>query len=53
MRMDLSFREETWPQASRTKVFAGILWFAFPLMALVAASIIYFFFFSNKKTGYR
>ena len=41
----LSFREETWPQASRTKVFAGILWFALPLMALVAASIIYFFFF--------
>ncbi len=41
----LSFREETWPQASQTKVFKKILWSALPLMAPVAASIIYFFFF--------
>ncbi len=41
----LSFREEAWPYASRARVFKRIFWFAFPLMALVTASIIYFFFF--------
>ncbi len=41
----LSFREETWPYVSSTSAFGKIAWFALPLMALVAASIIYFFFF--------
>lgn len=44
----LSFREETWPYASREKVFRKIIWFAFPVMALVAAMILYFFLLMGR-----
>lgn len=39
----LSFREKTWPYPSPA-AFGKIIWFALPLMALVTAMIIYFFF---------
>lgn len=41
----LSFREEVWPYASSARVFGKIIWFALPVMVLVAAMILYFFFF--------
>lgn len=37
------FMEATWPEATGTKVFSKILWFAIPLMALAAAMIAAFF----------
>ena len=40
----LSFREEAWPYASAAGVFGRIAWFALPVMVLVAAMILYFFF---------
>jgi hypothetical protein len=38
----LSFREEKWPYVTREKVFGKLAWFALPVMALVAAMMLYF-----------
>lgn len=40
----LSFREATWPYPAASAAFCRIICFALPLMALVAAMILYFFF---------
>lgn len=40
----LAFREAGWPSGAHKNVFGKIIWFAVPVMALVAAMIGFFFF---------
>lgn len=47
----LSFREETWPYVSRERVFGRIVWFALPVMILVAVLMLYFVWTYLRPSG--